>query len=675
MTINPQKKDSSSSANLSQDNSSAKSIQVDPQNQKSSRIGTNKNNQADRQLELMQTQSSRRIPWWQAWQLWATVLVLVSGGIGYSATSLLLKLPKAQSCSKVFWPIASATIRLYCAQVEAEKRTVPDLLNAIALVEALSSEHPLRLEINRNVENWAQEILDIGEEKFQAGNLEAAIATAKQIPEDVEAYDLVDAKIQSWQSIWSEASENYQQVEKHLREADWNEAFLWAVRLTNSENQYWATTKYQETIDKINIAQEENATVDAAYTQFRRGGLDNLLAAIDKAEEIESDSYAYENAQKLMADAKDRILRYGENLINSQDWQELLQLSTRIPYSLKLQEKVQEWNILAGAGSSASLGTVYSLEEAIAEAKKLPPNSSYYPQAKQLIKRWQLEKEDVVHLSRAKELAVGGEIENLNQAIAAAGKIPATNPLYQEAQQEIANWRREIQIIQDQPILDRAQELAFGNSITDWRRAIAEANLISSDSPLYSEAQRYITTWRANIERQEDQPILDEAVSLASSGDYAAAIETAQKISSGRILYGEAQQKVSLWQLEIQGRDYLREAYAWADQGTPEALIQAIEVAQQISSSTSLYSRAVADINRWSSQILAIAEAISRSSIEQAIAIASKIPAGTDRYQQAQSLIQRWQEQLQPVIPESLRLNKKKSDDNSSSRFFPSSLR
>ena len=321
------------------------------------------------QSELMPLPKPKRA-WWQIWQVWGILLVLCSGGVGYGATSMLLNLPRTQSCSKVFWPIASASIRLYCAQTAAEDKDVRGLLAAIDLVAVLPENHPLRPEINRNIDRWATTILEIGEEEFQAGKLEKAIATAKQIPENVSANELVEAKIADWKSIWSQGEETYKQVEDKLREADWNGAFTWAVRLTDNPNQYWATTKYEESIDNINIAQEENASLNKAQTQLTKGNIDDLLLAVDKADDIDEKSYAYAQAQEIMAQAKDKLLANIEQLIAKRKWRQLLKLANRIPYSLKLQNQVKDWQILANAGSSAQLDTVFGLEEAIEEAKK-----------------------------------------------------------------------------------------------------------------------------------------------------------------------------------------------------------------------------------------------------------------------------------------------------------------
>jgi hypothetical protein len=82
--------------------------------------------------------------WWQAWQVWGLLLVLISGSIGFSATSMLLRLPKTQNCDRVFWPTASASIRLYCAQTASQDKTVQGLLKAIDLVAVLPDNHPRR---------------------------------------------------------------------------------------------------------------------------------------------------------------------------------------------------------------------------------------------------------------------------------------------------------------------------------------------------------------------------------------------------------------------------------------------------------------------------------------------------------------------------------------------------
>ena len=599
-------------------------------------------------------QPARKRPLWQIWQIWGILLVLCSGGIGYGATSMLLKLPKTQSCSKVFWPVASASVRLYCAQTAAEDKELDGLLSAIDLVAVLPESHPLRPEINRNIDRWATAILDLGEAQFQAGKLEEAIATAKRIPDNLSAKELVEDKIAKWEGVWQKGEENYAKVEEKLREADWNGAFTWAVRLTDSSNEYWATTKYEESINNINVAQEENASISKAQTQISSGRIDDLILAIDKADDIKPESYAYEQAQEVITQAKTKLVANVESLIEKQEWRELLKVTSRIPRSLKLQERKQDWQILANAGSSAKLDTVFGMEEAVEEIQKIEKGSEYYKLSRKLKDRWELEIKDVGYLSKARDLARVGTIANLNQAISEAGQIPSANPRYQDAQREIAKWRGEIQTIQDRPVLNRARELSYGNNPAAWRRAIAEANLITRSSPLYGEAQGYVRSWVTNIQRTEDRPILDRAQSFADANNYPAAIEAAQEIAAGRSLYSEARSKIGAWQQELDGRRYLREANDLARQGTPESLAKAILTARQASANSSVRSQVLQDINEWSSQILAIARQASNSSLERAIAIAEQVPSGTNSYTPAQKEIKIWRIRLNPPQPEAI---------------------
>ena len=644
-------------SNLSHDFQENLSIPTTPQASASVRS-------VDRSIENEQWRQKN--PWWKRWQLWGILLVLCSGGVGYGATTLLLKLPKTQSCSKVFWPVASASVRLYCAQTAAEDKDVDGLLSAINLVAVLPQNHPLRPEIDRNIDRWATSILEIGEAEFQEGNLKRAIATAKRIPNNVSAKELVDEKIANWREVWTKGEETYQKVEDKLREADWNAAFTWAVRLTDSSNKYWATTKYEQSINNINVAQEENASLNKAQTQVTSSNIDDLLLAIDKADKIKPNSYSYDRAQEIIAEAKGKLVANIEQLIEQEDWRELLQVTARIPRSLKLEERNRDWLILANAGASAQLDTVFGIEEAIEEIKKLEKDSEYYKLGRKLNRRWTLEIDDVGHLAKARELARVGTIANYNQAIDEASLIPNGNPRYSEARREIGQWQSKIQTIEDRPILNRARELSYGNNINAWRRALAEIGLISSNSPLYGEAQGYARTWRANIQRVEDRPILDEAESFANVNNYPAAIETAKTISSNRALYSEAQNRIAVWQQEIDGQRYYREARDIALGGTPESLARAIRTARQASTNTSVGSQVIRDVNDWAAQILAIARQTSNSSLERAIAIAEQVPSGTTSFTPAQKEIEFWQIQLNPpepeIIPPTFKLDKQRKE-------------
>ena len=145
--------------------------------------------------------------WTKSCVLWSILLTLMPSGIGFVSMSMLLKLPSAPNCPQIFWPLASASIRLHCASLAASKQNVNDLLQAIALVKDLPNNHPLRGQINDLLEQWSRDILDLADDSFQSGNLDEAIATVRQVPEDLEARNIVEEQVSKWQSAWSKGED------------------------------------------------------------------------------------------------------------------------------------------------------------------------------------------------------------------------------------------------------------------------------------------------------------------------------------------------------------------------------------------------------------------------------------------------------------------------------------
>ncbi|NJO51532.1 MAG: hypothetical protein HC840_21225 [Leptolyngbyaceae cyanobacterium RM2_2_4] len=92
-------------------------------------------------------------------KFWAIASVLTLTGVSVISVALLLKLPAVPNCPSIFWPTASASLRLYCAQLAANKQTASDLLEAIELVNSLPADHPLRPEINRYMRNGRSRFL------------------------------------------------------------------------------------------------------------------------------------------------------------------------------------------------------------------------------------------------------------------------------------------------------------------------------------------------------------------------------------------------------------------------------------------------------------------------------------------------------------------------------------
>ena len=586
------------------------------------------------------------------WKVWAALFVVVFGSVGFLATWQLLNMQKSPNCPKIFWPIASASLRLYCAQLSADSRTVAGLLEAIALVEALPDDHPLRSQVNQQVEEWARDILNLAEKDYQAGNLRQAIAKARQIPSNMAVAAIIEERIAKWQGTWTEGNEILSKLEENLRASNWNQSFRLAVDLLNLNNEYWATVKYNEAIAKITVAREDSSKLDNAFNLFAQGGLDNWLKVIEEARKIQASSYAYQEAQKLIGKTEDKLQEYAERLIERKQWQALRDLANQTPKDLKIKEDVTDWSLLSAAALDAEAGTVDGLEAGILGLEQIDPSRPLHQTALAMRERWQLQVQDLKILSEARDLAQAGTIEQYSAAIVKAGEVPRTNPLWSQAQQELGSWNRQIQVIEDRPILERAREIALPGDINSLSNAIIQARAITNNRVLYRDAQREIGDWQARIERMEDQPILDQAQALANLKDYSTAMETANQIPPGRALSGEASQNIRRWRRELRAGQNLQQANQLAAMGTAEGLTRAIALVTNISTQTDAGVQRSELLERWSYQLLSLATAQANNGrYLEAIRLAESVSPESTAYSSARSQMQGWRNILQPPAP------------------------
>ncbi len=586
------------------------------------------------------------------WKVWAALFVVVFGGVGFLATWQLLNMQKSPNCPKIFWPVASASLRLYCAQLSADSRTVAGLLEAIALVEALPEDHPLRSQVNQQVEEWARDILNLAEKDYQAGNLEQAIAKARQIPNNMAVAAIIEERIAKWQGTWTEGNDILSKLEENLRASNWNQSFRLAVDLLNLNNEYWATVKYNEALAKITVAREDSSKLDNAFNLFARGGLDNWFKVIEEARKIQASSYAYQEAQKLIGKTEDKLKEYAERLIERKQWQALRDLANESPEDLKIKADVTDWSVLSTAALDAETGTVDGLEAGILGLEQIDPSRPLHQTALAMKERWQLQVQDVKILSEARDLAQAGTIEQYSAAIAKAGEVPRNNPLWSQAKQEIGSWNRQIQVIEDRPILERAQEIALPSDINSLSQAIIQARAIGKNRALYRDAQREIRGWQVRIERMEDQPILDQAQALANLKDYSTAIETANQIPPGRALSSEVSQHIRRWRRELRARQNLQQANQLAATGTAEGLTRAIALVTNISTKTDAGVQRSELLERWSYQLLSLATDLANNgSYLEAIRLAESVSRESTAYSSARSQMQGWRNILQPPAP------------------------
>ncbi|HEY9845092.1 MAG TPA: hypothetical protein V6D03_02745, partial [Candidatus Caenarcaniphilales bacterium] len=326
-----------------------------------------------------------------SWQSWAVLTTLASSSAAAIALLVLLRLPALPRCSATFWPMASASLRLYCAQVAANQQTLDELLKAIALVNHLPRNHPLRSDINRWVEKWSLQLLELGEQVFQQGKLPQAMEIAQKVPTSTRAYSQVPARIAHWRSTWAQAETIYQKAETALQQQNWRHAFTQAVRLLAVDNRYWQTRQYEALNRRIMTAQADERELAKARSLARSGRLNNLIAAMKLAEAIDPNSYFRKSAQAFMAEVARSMLDLAAINLANQDLQAAITIAEQIPETVSLAQEAQDFIELAHAESWTWSDSTLSFSEAITSAQKLSPERPLYPKAQQLIARWQSE--------------------------------------------------------------------------------------------------------------------------------------------------------------------------------------------------------------------------------------------------------------------------------------------
>ncbi len=565
---------------------------------------------ADDPSSLVVSTSTRDFRFPLNWKFWTTVATIAAWGTGAIAAVVLLRLPAQPKCQSVFWPTASASLRLYCAQVAANQRSAAGLLEAIALVDALSQNHPLRPEINRLVELWSENLLEVAEETFQEGKLQQAIQLAQKVPKQTKAQLQVGPQIKRWRKTWAKAEEIDQRVEQLLQRQNWRQAFGEAVRLTLLDNRYWKTVRFEILSRRIMQAQEDEGILANAQLLAQQEGLENLLKAMQMSQQLGNKSYFYRPAQRLIAQISQQMMDLAESLLARRDLQGALAAAQAIPGNVSLWDKAQDFVQLAYAQSWTWGDSVMGLEEAITQARTLGNNRPLYLRAQGLIARWQWEIKALQVLNQARDLAQGGSVEDLGAAIAQAAEVPRGNPRWQEVQEQINQWQGEIETIQDRPLLTQAEQLAIYGDLPSLNSAIRVASRIQPGRSLYSEAQGQIQDWRSQIQAQKDR---QRAQQLFESTD-------------------------------PQSRQLLQQARREANRGSSQALAAAIAIVNQVSDFSESRIQADQAIDQWSQKLLAMARNRAKSDIPAAIAIAQQIPSFTGAHAEAQFLIQDWRQ-------------------------------
>uniref|UniRef100_A0ACD5GRB3 Uncharacterized protein n=1 Tax=Desertifilum tharense IPPAS B-1220 TaxID=1781255 RepID=A0ACD5GRB3_9CYAN len=324
-----------------------------------------------------------------------------------------------------------------------------------------------------------------------------------------------------------------------------------------------------------------------------------LKEAMDLARQVELKSFARPDAQAEIARWSRALLKIADERLAARDLEGAIAAANTVPPDSSLSKEAEDFAILSRATAMSWKDNLMMLLEAQAIVGEIQPDRPLYERAQAQIQTWQASIQDLLQIQVASAVASVGQPLTFRLADELAQMVAQDRPRRIEAQTKIASWRKEIQSIQDRPFIIRARQIAQTESIEGLKAAIAEASRVEIGRPRRIEAQTLIAQWNKKIEVLEDQPILNEARSVANSGNLAQAITVAQRIQPGRVLYTEAQDAIYGWTIQIQvaeDRAILNDASYLASIGQYS---EAIRTASRIRWGRPLYDEAQGSIARW----------------------------------------------------------------------------
>ena len=543
------------------------------------------------------------------WHLMWWSIAASFGITGGTALLWLLINPPQPNCNNLSLLSADGK-RLYCANKAAESRNLEELEKALNLVDSWPEEHPLYQLGEQMTGEWTKLIIFVAYQKIREGNLQGALDAVAKIPKDSPAYLRVEEAVGDWKKQWAEGQSFYDKAIEALKAMNWNKASDYSLTMSKLDNVYWQTTRYRELLERIVLEKKAwQVLKDARYLIYRET-VDEYEEAIALAHKIDPNLYIRAEADKDIYQWVSTLIEIATEHIEAKDIKGAITAVEDIPSGHKLKKKAQDLILLGHAQAAtwkkfeegSQINNILALIEGKAIAAQITSDSPYYKQAQTQVKQLQQQLEDLTRIQLAQVIARMGQPPGLQLAIDQAQMVGLKQPRRIEAQTLIAKWRKDILKIEDRPYVTLAKQLAKQETVDSYNLAIKQASYVALERPLRIEAQTLIAEWNKRVQIIEDSPLLAEARALAKEGSLGQAIDVAYQIEQGRALYNEAQDEIYKWTTELQiaqDQPILNQAYSLAKQGS---LTAAINTAYQIGYGRTLYYEARDAISRWESE-------------------------------------------------------------------------
>ena len=540
--------------------------------------------------------------------LWL-LLLAASSALGIWAIAMITRLPPLPRCDEIS-VFSADSERLYCARQASVSGSERDLVAGVQLIADWNESHPLYQDSEEVANRWSKGLFKLAQKRMQAGDLDRAAQLLGYIPPRAEIYPETETALERWEQEWTKGTEISAAVTEAVANQNWSGARKQLRAMKRLTSDYWLKDRHHYLGQFIQREEDARRNFIQAKGLAGSGKVEDMAKALGLVRQIDVQTQVWPEAKPLVGDWARKLLNYGFQKWEQEDLAGAIAIIQQVPVDLAVEPEAQDLVLFAHAQRLAKFdqnwepayGDILNLRDAIQAAQRIGNDSSFYSETQAKLTLWRDQLDDLQKLYGASIVAKLNQKGSLKLAIEQAQMVAAERPQRQQAQTLIAHWSKEIQRIEDRPFLAQAQQLADKGDKASLQSAIVEAGKVQQGRALRIEAQTSIAQWTKQIQVLEDQPLYSKALDLATKGNLRDAIVEARKIQQGRALYGQAQDSIKEWTTRIQvaeDRPILNEAEELAYEGR---LSDAIVVAARIAPGRALYNEARNSIAVWDAE-------------------------------------------------------------------------
>jgi len=547
---------------------------------------------------------------------WPGLWVALLAGSGLFCGWALLwltRIPPEPDCDRIT-PLHSSSDMLYCAQAQARTGEPNNLTQAVLLTVNWPANDIHYDEAQDILKDASEQIMVIANRWVQAGRIEDAVDLAEAIPLNTPLRSSAQAVIFEWRQDWEQGQALEANLQTALAAQDWEQAKGHLEAFKALKNPFWNTTRLNYWHRQTQLEQQAWDQLLQARAQAASGIPTDVQGAIALARAIDLRSQVWARAETEVNQWSKQLLAAGLAEWNQGNTEAAIALAKAVPPVADLDPAAADLLRLAQAqrlmahtgadspGTEPHYGHLFNLMEAIAATQQISPDSAFAAASQPNLATWQDHLTDVQRLKFSTMVAKLGRRLTYQWAETQAFQVETDRPRRIQGQTLISTWRANLERIEDRPILIQARAMAQPGTIPALRSAMDKASQVELGRPLRGEAQTLIAAWRGEIQVIEDRPLLDAAAALANQGKLKEAIQEAQKIAANRALYGRAQTLIQDWTTTLQiaeDQPILDRAQGLAYAGS---LTAAINMASQIAPGRALYPDARRAIARWQAE-------------------------------------------------------------------------